>query len=508
MRLKDLETFSTITIQCHDNPDADALASGFGLYCYFQSKGIETRLIYSGRNQIQKSNLKLMIEELQLPVEYWKPVHRGVLRVEGLLITVDCQYSAGNVTLLDADAVAVIDHHQVEVEGIPLSRIYPGLGSCATLVWSMLKEEMYAITDIRLGTALFYGLYTDTNQFSEVYNPLDMDMWESVSYNKSLIARFRNSNLSLQELEIAGIAMLRYSYNEDYHFAVIKSHPCDPNILGLISDFLLQVDAVDTCVVYNQNNEGYKYSVRSCIKEVNANELADYLAEGIGSGGGHREKAGGFISRKLYDETYPTLHSEGYFNNRMTGYFDSYDIIYGTEYKADVSAMRHYKRKLLPEGCVRISQVFPVGTPITIRTMQGDIGMTADEDSYVVLGKKGEVHTYSGEQFRRSYEDTGQKYFRGNGCAKEEYVPILKNQIDGSTHVIADCASICLPSGDMRVYAHPLKKAVKVFTKWDGEQYILGKAGDYLTVRCDDLHDVSIVAKEIFESDYEEIDAE
>ena len=34
MKLAELEKYNPITIQCHDNPDADALASGFGLYSY------------------------------------------------------------------------------------------------------------------------------------------------------------------------------------------------------------------------------------------------------------------------------------------------------------------------------------------------------------------------------------------------------------------------------------------------------------------------------------------
>ena len=66
--LEDLEDYNPITIQCHDNPDADAIASGYGLYCYFQSKGKDVSLVYSGRNQIQKSNLVLMRDMLKIPV--------------------------------------------------------------------------------------------------------------------------------------------------------------------------------------------------------------------------------------------------------------------------------------------------------------------------------------------------------------------------------------------------------------------------------------------------------
>ena len=33
MRLKELADFNNIVIQGHDNPDADAVASCYGLYC-------------------------------------------------------------------------------------------------------------------------------------------------------------------------------------------------------------------------------------------------------------------------------------------------------------------------------------------------------------------------------------------------------------------------------------------------------------------------------------------
>lgn len=85
MTLKDLEAFDPVTIQCHDNPDADALGAGFGLYAYFKSLGRQTRLIYSGRNPIQKSNLKIMIDELHIPVEYVRPDEEQPLFIKGCL---------------------------------------------------------------------------------------------------------------------------------------------------------------------------------------------------------------------------------------------------------------------------------------------------------------------------------------------------------------------------------------------------------------------------------------
>lgn len=501
MRLQDLEQFDPITIQCHDNPDADALGAGCALYYYFKQKGKNVRLIYSGRNMIQKPNLVLMVEKLEIPIEYLDPALAETL--SGLLITVDCQYGAGNVTKIPADEVAIIDHHQEEIHDVPRSRIQSNLGSCSTLIWKMFGEEDFVLTDTRIGTALYYGLYTDTNQFSEIYNPLDMDMREDVPCNKSLITMFRNSNLSLKELEIAGIAMLRYIYNDDYQFALIKAQPCDPNILGLISDFLLQVDEIKTCVVYNELTDGFKLSVRSCIKEVNASELAAYLTEGIGSGGGHTEKAGGFIRKSRYDEKYPTLHSEAYISNRMTEYFDSTEVIYAKEYEVDVTDMVQYQKKKRPIGFVKADEVLPVGTPITIRTLEGDVDMVVAPDLYVLIGIKGEVYPNSKEKFERSYEILPGEYSLEECTVDAEYVPTIKNRITGATTPISKYARKCISTGDTFIYAKPLEKRMKVFTAWDEEKYMLGVSGDYLAVRCDDLHDIYIVEKNIFGKTYE-----
>ncbi len=505
MRLKDLENYGSITIQCHDNPDADALASGFALYTYFSSKGIDTKFVYTGPNIIKKANLRLMIEELSIPITYWKPLASGRMRVEGLLIMVDCQYGAGNVTSIDAKQVVMIDHHQEDGKEVVEGRIQATLGSCSTLVWLMLLEEGFKIEDLKLGTALYYGLYMDTSQFSEIFNPLDKDMRDALIFDKSLITRLRNSNLTLKELEIAGIAMIRYSFNDDYRFAVIKSKPCDPNILGLISDFLLQVDEIDTCVVYNQLNDGYKFSVRSCIKEVNANELAVYLSEGIGSGGGHLEKAGGFISLKMYEEKYPTLHSEAYFNSKMTEYFDSYEVIYAKGYVGETSHMQKYQKNKVAEGFVKVDELLLEGSLATVRTQSGDINITVEKDDFLVIDARGAVAYFKKEEFARDYVTTMEKYEQVDRLIKTGYAPTLKSQLDGASYTLAECAKVCFPIKEVKVFARPLEKAVKVFTLRDSNHYMLGRIGDYLAISLDNPQDVITVEKDFFKQSYTQL---
>lgn len=503
MRLSDLATYNPITIQCHDNPDADAIASGYALYTYFREKGNDVRLVYSGMNRIHKSNLCLMLEHLGIGVDYIKRPEELICdtprrRLPGLLITVDCQYGAGNVTVIPAENVAIIDHHQVEVQDMEMSEINPKLGSCATLVWDMLRREGFEIKDTKLGTALYYGLYSDTNQFSEIYNPLDMDMKDALPCELSMVKLFRNSNLSLNELEIAGVALIRHIYNNDYHYAIIKAQPCDPNILGLISDFLLQVAEVYTCVVYNECKEGYKFSVRSCIKEVQANELAAFLAEGIGNGGGHHEKAGGFISKTLYEEVYPTLHSEAFFSERLNDYFDNTQVIVSGEYEVDVSDMDLYVKKRVSLGFIQATELLPADTPITIRTLEGDVDMTVEPELIIMIGIKGEVYPNRKSNFEKNYEMTKEPYRMADYVGRTAYRPTIHNREDGSVLYLADYAKICIANGGTRIYAKELTTRVKVFTAWDKEKYMLGKPGDYLAVRCDDMLDIYVVERDIF----------
>lgn len=501
MRLIDLEAYDPITIQCHDNPDADSIGAGFGLYTYFKSKGKEVNLIYSGKNRIHKANLRLLVEKLEIPITYIKHAKQPV---EGLLITVDCQYGAGNVTQLQADKVAVIDHHQVEIQNLELQEIRSTLGSCSTLVWSMMKEADYPVEeDSILGTALYYGLYSDTNQFAEISNPLDRDLRDSITYDTNLIRLFRNSNLTLKELELAGVALIRYIYNSDHHYAIIKAQPCDPNILGIISDFLIQVDEVFTCIVYNEINDGYKLSVRSCVKEVNASELAAYVTEKIGSGGGHIEKAGGFISKKLYEEYYPTLHSEAYFSEKMNEYFDSTQIIYADEYEVDITDMGKYINKKIPVGFVKAEEVLAIGTPITIRTLDGDVDMTVEPDLYIMIGVKGEVYPIRKDKFEQSYQVLDAPYDMQAFALNSEYAPTIKNRLDGSVQSLTNHAATCMPIEKTSIYAKPIDCMVKVFSTGDTDKYMVGKEGDYLAVRCDDMHDIYIVEQDVFGIAYE-----
>ncbi len=495
MQLKELLEYSSVVIQCHDFPDADAIASGYAVYTYLKKHGREARLIYGGKSEMTKPNLIIMTEQLEIPLEYVKELPEAEL-----LLTVDCVYGEGNVTAFPAMKVAVIDHHLCNRTVSGLMVVRSGYGSCASVVAELLRDEGFDINeDKSVATALYYGLYTDTNAFGELNHPADRDLRDFAKYDAGVFTLLKNSNLSLEEMQIAGDALKHYRYNEEHRFAVVQAKPCDPNILGFISDLLLQVDGVDICVVFCKMPSGLKLSMRSCVPSVRAVELLSYVIDGIGSGGGHMQKAGGYIPNSSLSE----VAEEGlrdYIIERVVAYYRSFDVLYAADCPVDTEELPLYRKSAVVMGYLPSLSLYPEGTALCVRTLEADINVTAGEELYLMFGVFGEVYPIAKKKFEASYERTEQK---PEICA--EYEPVVITQENMQTQKLLPKAKGCIPKEGVPIYATQLMRAVKVYTAWDEENYMYGKPGDYLAVRSDDLADVYVIQQRVFEKTYEKL---
>ena len=521
MRMSELLAFDSIVIQCHNAPDADAIASGYGIFVYLQKHTKKVRLIYGG-TPIQKTNLVLMIAELGIPIE-----HVEFLEPEpDLLLTVDCQYGEKNVQQFSAKNIAVIDHHMVRDTDLlpPLREVRSNYGACSVIIWDLLCKEGFSFSACpNLSTALYYGLYMDTNRMQELRHPMDRDLrdcLESVC-DQGKLFRFQNCNLSLNELRLTGQALSGYDYYEysqGHGFAIVGAEECDPNVLGIISDMLVEVDIIDVCVVYCMLTEGVKLSIRSCVRETKANELAGFLAEGLGNGGGHIRKSGGFLEKDALSAEYRRLY--GYnptqlkmaarriISARMEQYFLNQDIIHpGAADTPDLSAEPFYRKKRLMIGYVRATDIYPAGTQVEVRMLEGDQNFFIEEDTYFIIGAEGEVYINKEDVFRANNEMLDAPYqFRG------EYAPLIHRAVrrkgldtqELASKSLKDYAKACITKPGRRIHARRLERTTKVVIPW-GDSYLLGLPGDYLAVREDDPTDIYIIKKHIFEKTYEPV---
>lgn len=298
--LKELTQYKKICIQCHDNPDADTIASAFGAYTYFVQQGVDARIIYSGKEHIQKFSICYMIEQCHIPIRYVDELPEC-----DLLLIVDAQYRQGNIALFEHENVAIIDHHYRLVGENDNYWIKNDYQSCSTVVWELLKEEGYDVkSNEALTIAFLFGLYTDTSTYSDLYREIDTEMKLELTGDYPVLERLTKSNMTASEFMIASEAMSKYEMDVEHKFAIIEATRCDQSILGIIGDFIIQVDSILVSFAYTTANEGYQISIRSCTDKIHANELAIFVCKDIGSGGGHLKKAGGRVSSKRLKEKY------------------------------------------------------------------------------------------------------------------------------------------------------------------------------------------------------------
>ncbi|MBP7176506.1 MAG: DHH family phosphoesterase [Thermoclostridium sp.] len=493
MRLIELLQYEEIVIQCHDNPDADTLASAFGVYQYLKSFGKNPRIIFSGARSISKSNLLQMIRELDIPVE-----HVDELNNPELLLTVDCQYGEGNVTRFNAGHIAMIDHHDDCGVNATLKEICSFYSSCATLVYVMLMDEGFDVNaDIRLSTALYYGLYMDSNCFAELKHPFDRDLAEDLTVDAGLIEQLKYNNFSLSELEVAGVALLRCIYDESKRYSIVKASSCDPNVMGLINDLIIQVDRIDCSIVYCELNGSIKLSIRSCLNIASANDIAIYLTENIGNGGGHKKKAGGSINGKRFCQHHGNLGIDNYLINRISSYFSSYDVVDTKKDSLDTASMKKYVKLPMPYGYVKTTDLAASGTEMIIRTLEGDVTIRSSNNIYILTGINGEVYPITKDKLFASYITTEEPY-----CVQLDYSPQVKNHKSGKPILLMPLTKRCIPTGHSEIYAKQIDKTTKVMSKWSYDQYMLGRKNDYIACRVDDPQDIYIIKESIFSKTY------
>ncbi len=289
--------------------------------------------------------------------------------------------------------------------------------------------------------------------------------------------------------------------DEKNKYMLIQADSCDPEGLGKLCNHWEEENKGDLCVVYGQDPAGCKFAVRSCTNEVRADEIASYLAENVGAGGGKGTSAGGFLSECLLLVRRQNADYEAYFQERLNQYFDQYQIVRSEEYKADMNQMKCYRKKKTKLGVVCTADFLKEGTPVLVRTLEGDMECISSQDLYIMIGIDGEVYPIREEKFRHSYEFTD-----GKPEYVSEYEPVIHNTITGEAYQLVPHMRTCQARDVHHIFARQLTESTKVFTQWDRYKYLKGVKGDYIAVREDDLSDVYIIEQSVFLRSYERCD--
>lgn len=281
-----------VYIQTHNYPDPDAIASAFGLQCFLKHHGIEADICYDG--SIERMSAKKMFSVFGI-----KAVSASGLTdmtSEDYIVLVDSQKYNANVTDFIGDEVACIDHHPTYFSCDYKYSDIRMVGACASLIAGYFHETDTPML-ANVAAALAYGIKMDTDDFIRGATETDVDMFDFVfkQADKAMISAMYSNVMELADLNAYSAAIESIRIYEDVGFAYIPFQ-CPDAMVAIISDFILSMEIVRISVVYASRPDGVKFSVRSEVTDrVDAGDLVKKALSGKGSGGGHKQMAGGFL---------------------------------------------------------------------------------------------------------------------------------------------------------------------------------------------------------------------
>lgn len=267
----------------------------------------------------------------------------------------------------------------------------------------------------------------------------------------------------------------------------------------------------DYLLLYWRRQEEIRLMSFSRCSDVRALEFLDYIITDFGLAKGNAESAFGRISTAVLDAEAFREEISGYteFLLRMSAnYFEKCDWVYADAYSAEnkeyIDSLKSYRKRRVPWAYIRTTEIVPAGGRIKIKSLENESGLviTAKEDTFIMIGCRGEVYDMNFEKFSNTYETT------------DEHLDIFERMLDFLPEVEAldenrfitldELAKICYPIQKAVIKAVQIDNRTKVFKNADSTEYFLGRPGDFMAVRMDDYSDIYIIQNEVFTRTYEE----
>lgn len=293
--LQTVNQFARATIVMHDNPDPDAIASGWALKVLIDQRlQIPTRLVAGG--EIVRAENCHMVKLLEPPLELVTELRCDERTA---VILVDCGVDATHHLWAGQDAwpAAVIDHHVTNrASSVAYTDIREHVAASATIAATYLRAEQIE-PGTQLATALQYALKTETRGGETSYSALDRRVlnWLTRRADPELLAEIEDAPLSRDYYGDMVLALQNTFLYDDCAYCLLPRAE-GPEVVGEVADLLIRCRGVNRVFCGTVVGSDVLISVRTSEGAGSATELLKLTLQGIGHGGGHQHRAGGKIA--------------------------------------------------------------------------------------------------------------------------------------------------------------------------------------------------------------------
>lgn len=289
--LRVLSGYQSVLAVAHDNPDPDAIASGWAILTLVTAKtGLPVRFIAGGG--IFRAENRRMVELLDPPIELVDEVQ---IAPETAIVLVDSSPNAVSHLLSDAPLpTAVIDHHQIEGRRprVRYGDIRPKVVATATITTGYLREQKME-PSAALATALTYAIRTDATGLP-LFSPADHRAlkWLGQWADHQKLTDIENAPLQPEYYADMLLAMKNTFVYDDVGLCFLPGAG-GPEILAEVADLLIRHRDLTRVMVAGVIGGDLLVSVRAKAGAGDASRLVVESLKGLGHGGGHRQRAGG-----------------------------------------------------------------------------------------------------------------------------------------------------------------------------------------------------------------------
>lgn len=294
--LEILSDYEEVLIVMHDNPDPDAISSGWALVCLIEERlDKPARLI--GGGAIVRAENKHMVDLLSPPIQL---VESLAVNHRTATILVDCSVGTTNQLLTRAgiEPIAVIDHHQNGKNGTttPFKDVRPDVAASACITAGYLREQGID-PGVKLATAILYAIRTETTGSGTFHSRFDRSVvkWLAPMADPALLAEIQNAPLEPEYFGDLSLAMQCTFVYDDAAFCFLpRAHGAE--IVGEVADLLVRCRGIDRVLCAAIVGDDLLLSARTKEDSDNASRLLQATLGELGGCGGHAHRAGGKIN--------------------------------------------------------------------------------------------------------------------------------------------------------------------------------------------------------------------